>query len=553
MAVDSLRDTFHTNRVNPNDLNDRLTAQSYRPDIIKAIKQIYDWGNWDRLKNLCDKPISQGRTPVYALTGRVCLKTRNVVNLIVSKDEVDWVSEEHAKTVKRFWIQDEDLLMTRSGSGSIGRVSIYFGDDEPITNEELFHISISNSYDAAFIGSFLTSWWGERLIEQGISGSTGQLKLVQNHVADLPIILPDSKVQVYIGDKVRQAERLRYRSRILDKSINNIYDRKLYELGYEKVLPKKAYRITLKERLDPLYYNPQFTGVFDSDWFIKKSEPLINFIQNGSYGVLPDSKTYGTGTETLLTASDLRNCNFDFNVGISVPISQVSNKGLVKLNEILLEIKGAIEQCSVASSLAEGKYVNGSVFRFSTQNIETGYLAFYLKSHIKQKYCSREAVNNIIQYLNLECIKSLPVLRLEATTENQISVDFLLSRDLLMFGHLLTTAAKLLVEALIEGKLSETDLKAAQEGLEKGDTTLDREILDRLTRKGIDFPNEPPLFPDLDALYAALASLEATETTETANPPQNRVSNVYHLHSTPLALASEAHDTAYKVTAEVPE
>jgi type I restriction enzyme, S subunit len=553
MAVDSLRDTFHTNRVNPNDLNDRLTAQSYRPDIIKAIKQIYDWGNWDRLKNLCDKPISQGRTPVYALTGRVCLKTRNVVNLIVSKDEVDWVSEEHAKTVKRFWIQDEDLLMTRSGSGSIGRVSIYFGDDEPITNEELFHISISNSYDAAFIGSFLTSWWGERLIEQGISGSTGQLKLVQNHVADLPIILPDSKVQVYIGDKVRQAERLRYRSRILDKSINNIYDRKLYELGYEKVLPKKAYRITLKERLDPLYYNPQFTSVFDSDWFVKNSEPLINFIEDGSYGVLPDSKTYGTGTETLLTASDLRNCNFDFNVGISVPISQVSNKGLVKLNDILLEIKGAIEQCSVASSLAEGKYVNGSVFRFSTQNIETGYLAFYLKSHVKQKYCSREAVNNIIQYLNLECIKSLPVLRLEATTENQISVDFLLSRDLLMFGHLLTTAAKLLVEALIEGKLSEAELKAAQEGLEKGDTTLDREILDRLTRKGIDFPNEPPLFPDLDALYAALASLEATETTETANPPQNRVSNVYHLHSTPLALASEAHNTAYQVTAEVPE
>jgi type I restriction enzyme, S subunit len=218
----------------------------------------------------------------------------------------------------------------------------------------------------------------------------------------------------------------------------------------------------------------------------------------------------------LLTASDLRNCNFDFNVGISVPISQVSNKGLVKLNDILLEIKGAIDQCSVASSLAEGKYVNGSVFRFSTKNIETGYLAFYLKSHIKQKYCSREAVNNIIQYLNLECIKSLPVLRLEAATENQISVDFLLSRDLLMFGHLLTTAAKLLVEALIEGKLSEADLKAAQEGLERGDTTLDREILARLTRKGIDNPNEPPLFPDLDALYTALASLD--ETTEAVAP-----------------------------------
>jgi type I restriction enzyme, S subunit len=464
--------------------------------------------------------------------------------------------EDHDKKCKRSKIQHGDVLINIMASTGD---ACFYSEIFPSTANANRAVGILRpiqktltSSQRRFFVALLASSVGSLELQRNLKGSIQQrLNLEDIENVQLPEV--DCEVQTYIGNKVWQAERLRDRSRELDKGINTIYDRKLHELGYQKVLPKKAYRITLKERLDPLYYNPQFTGVFDSDWFIEKSEPLINFIQNGSYGVLPDSKTYGTGAEILLTASDLRNCNFDFNVGISVPISQVSNKGLVKLNDILLEIKGAIDQCSVASSLAEGKYVNGSVFRFSTQNIETGYLAFYLKSHIKQKYCSREAVNNIIQYLNLECIKSLPVLRLEATTENQISVDFLLSRDLLMFGHLLTTAAKLLVEALIEGKISEADLKAAQEGLEKSDITLDREILARLTRKGIDCPNEPPLCPDLDALYATIASLDETKQPKEANHGNGQAAKVYHLHGTPLALASEAPETSYAKPKEVPE
>jgi type I restriction enzyme S subunit len=71
-------------------------------------------------------------------------------------------------------------------------------------------------------------------------------------------------------------------------------------------------------------------------------------------------------------------------------------------------------------------------------------------------------------------------------------------------AHRLTAAAKLLVEALIEGKLSESELKEAQEALERGEREADRAILARLTRKGIDVAGEAPLFPDLDVLYDAI-------------------------------------------------
>ncbi|MFV2066495.1 MAG: hypothetical protein ACC645_05905 [Pirellulales bacterium] len=70
-------------------------------------------------------------------------------------------------------------------------------------------------------------------------------------------------------------------------------------------------------------------------------------------------------------------------------------------------------------------------------------------------------------------------------------------------------AAKMLVEALIERRVTEKELEDAQRALESGNRDLGREILARMTRKGLDVAGEPPLFPDLDALYAAIDEANA--------------------------------------------
>ncbi|ALJ34263.1 hypothetical protein AEJ54_15635 [Azospirillum sp. Sp 7] len=66
----------------------------------------------------------------------------------------------------------------------------------------------------------------------------------------------------------------------------------------------------------------------------------------------------------------------------------------------------------------------------------------------------------------------------------------------------LVSSAKLLVEYLIDGRLSEADLIAAQKGLEAGKRDADRAVLQSL-RQG-DGADAPPLIPDLDGLYALL-------------------------------------------------
>ncbi|XVN13464.1 hypothetical protein QZH46_18855 [Pseudomonas corrugata] len=71
----------------------------------------------------------------------------------------------------------------------------------------------------------------------------------------------------------------------------------------------------------------------------------------------------------------------------------------------------------------------------------------------------------------------------------------------------LTNAAKFLVEALIEGQLTEAELITAEKALQAGTDRLDRYILSRLNTDGIDGQG-PALFSDLDELYRLLAQAE---------------------------------------------
>ena len=65
----------------------------------------------------------------------------------------------------------------------------------------------------------------------------------------------------------------------------------------------------------------------------------------------------------------------------------------------------------------------------------------------------------------------------------------------------LSTAARILVEALIERTVTEAELIAAHT-----DPTADRALLARLKTDGLDGDGDP-LFPDLDRLFELLADL----------------------------------------------
>ncbi|MHC6804073.1 hypothetical protein ACYTR9_27365, partial [Vibrio antiquarius] len=81
-------------------------------------------------------------------------------------------------------------------------------------------------------------------------------------------------------------------------------------------------------------------------------------------------------------------------------------------------------------------------------------------------------------------------------------------------AQLLTSSAKILVEALIEGQLTEQQLVQAQQTLDDGDNSLDQAILSKISNAGYAIDGATPLFSDIDELYRLLESATQAEAEE---------------------------------------
>ncbi len=501
MAVDKLREQFHINRVSPDLIQDFLTAQTYREEITIAKQKILSLNN-KLLQSVCSTPIQQGKSPSYINdNGLLCIKPKQTQDLLVSLDGCDNIDPSTSVAMEKQKLKNGDIVITRSGAGTIGRASLYLQDQPVYTNDHLFIVRADKA-DNCYIGSYLRSYWGERLLESGISGSTGQLNLSNEHIKKIPLYLPSSLAQKYIGDKVRQAERLRDWGTSSYQTAQESFQKIVAALGYNAKASKKYVWTTLDNRLDPAYYDPKYSFLGEQ-WFANSSQPLSKYIVDGSYGVLPDSNSYGSGNQRFIRATDIHQSNIDPSAFTWVPADQVAPKAKINTGDILLEVKGAIQACELASLHLNGTYVNGSIYRFTPKDIFPGYLTFYLRAFIKQLYCERVSVNNIISYLDLASIATLPILRLEVEQENYLGEAYINQLEAARFTFALTKAARLLIEALIEGQITEDELIHAQQALEAGNTEPDVAILRRLKGDGLDGKGQP-LFSDLEQLYNLL-------------------------------------------------
>ncbi|WP_373546374.1 restriction endonuclease subunit S [Chamaesiphon sp.] len=487
------------------------------------------------------------------------IKAEALGSPLINFEGLSYITRETHELLSKSKLHPGDIII--STSGTIGKCAVipsYLS--EVNSNQDTMKFSLKNKdFDNYFIVTWIASKYGQILLKREAGGAIQQ-HIYLNNFRKLLLVKPLTSVQKYIGDKVRQAERLRDRSREADLELRN----KMQEcfLGKPKPLQNKFSTVstdTLTDnRLESEFYTPLVLWADEeikgTPWSYQPLSKLTDRIKDGpgGWGVSTnDYVNYGIpvirATNLIDGECDLLDCIFISPKKHQDLISHEAKKG-----SIVLSVRGTIGRAAVFESEDyEKASLNAAVVTIDCKkDILPHYLAEFLNTEIG-KIQSNRIANGAVQ-LNMNLRETGSNLIVIAPMNFQEEVSSLRQQRLLLkaLTQKLTTAAKLLVEALIEGNLSEADLKAAQEGLERGDTTLDREILDRLTRKGIDNPNEPPLFPDLDALYTALASLD--ETTEAVAPRNSQTAKVYDFQTPYLALASEDRAT-YQVVAEVPE
>ncbi|HCQ4574022.1 TPA: restriction endonuclease subunit S [Escherichia albertii] len=517
MSVDTLRETFHINRISTSDLQDFLTAQTYRPEITQAKNHILSLKNCS-LQAVCTKPIQQGKSPKYAEKGLKCIKPKNTNDMLVSIDDIDWIDSSTKDQIQKQKLAYGDIVITRSGSGTIGRASIYCYSEEAYTNDHLFVVRPDKA-DSHYICSFLNSFHGQRLLEAGVSGSTGQLNLSNEHIKSIPLFRPDDKVQKYIGDKVRQAEQLRAWAKSVQVKIKAYFDELMPDLD----LKTNAYKTSidsLENRLDAIFYLPRYVDL--DSYFATKSNKvrsLADYLENNISGpAIPSNQFYSNGSGALvLQTKDIRENYIDQKT--CAKITQENALDLkrfqVSASTLLMGMSGTIGRTALLFDEADSFIINQRVAALVLKDVKiAGYLCAYLNHSFGRLQLQRHSVGGVQANIGLSEITSAKILvedRMYAEKISELFIESLIANKL---ATALTEAAKVLVESLIEGQLTEQQLIQAQQALEDGDNSLDQAILSKLSAEGYAIEGATPLFSDVDELYSLLEEAAQAEAEE---------------------------------------
>lgn len=143
------------------------------------------------LDDLCD--IFRGKTAdLYVSSGIPIIKVRNVTGEGIAWETTSFVLREFFESHSECHLKPQDILLTSTGLGTIGRVDIIERDIPCMTDG---HVSIlrvkdPNRISPRYLLYYLRSIFGQMQMERYTVGSTGQTELNRSDVKRIIIIFP---------------------------------------------------------------------------------------------------------------------------------------------------------------------------------------------------------------------------------------------------------------------------------------------------------------------------------------------------------------------------
>lgn len=401
-----------------------------------------------------------------------------------------------------------DLLYTMSGTIGYAAV-IHDGVDVVSFSNTIARARFASrtGQDARFTAAFFNCKYGYtqslRLVSGGIQGH-----VMPNPFKRLPVPTPMPEAQRYIGDKVRQAERLRERARSLEATVEKLHARHIAPptgIDFGKRTRRLASR-SLTERLDAHFYPSSVEQYFKQLRVgVRSLDQLTSLVVNGQSQ--PEQ-------EDGVAQATVTNLGRSFVEGSLRTVKRPSDGARALLPHDLLLCNAAHNKTyigrDVTYSQVEGVYPSTEVMviRVDRSQVPASYVRQYLKTTVGYLQI-QSTIRGITAHSYPGDVKQIEV-PVPAVPAEDKSAWFASDETMLVAGRctdaakVLTGVATLLVERLIDGKVSEADLRAAQKALEAGDRGPDRAILQALRQEG---NASQPFIADLDGLYALLDGL----------------------------------------------
>lgn len=368
-----------------------------------------------------------------------------------------------------------------------------------IFNGSCYRIRLSG-YDSGFLVAYcLTRFF---LIQKKREiANTGISYNDEDSINDYLVPNSAPRVQTYIGDKVRQAERLRTQAQTLEQGFTDAIRQQCPEVFGEPKAFGRSSLVTasnLRRDLNPGAFNPERLRIRAE---IKKAGgrelidvATIEAAVTDSFG--PDDEYIGLDAVSSAT-SQLA----------PVKVAQAEVEGAARVlreGPVISKLRPYLNKVGyIPAELARAVGSTELLCVIPKPGVSGWFIYGVLKLQCTVRQFQPLANGSTLPRIDAEDV--LEVMIPWHADADQLGNGLERAQALYFSAEKITSSAKLLVEALIEGKVTEAELVAAHEALERGDDTADRALLRRLTRNGLDIAGQPPLFPDLDALYTLLA------------------------------------------------
>ncbi|EPP4619202.1 restriction endonuclease subunit S [Escherichia albertii] len=502
------------------EINDRLDAEYYNPAALSTLKKMETKGTVTTFGDLVD----EGYRVVYHGTDSINGLKDSEVLPFLSPTQIDAngsINFEDADKLPLYYKDQypkglgkagEILVEVKGNVSKVGIVPSAFPKNLMISGS-LYKATLNpRRVDSHYVLAFLKSKHGQ-ILKNRLTSNTIINYIAKDALYSIPVIELKEKAQKYIGDKIRQAEQLRAWAKSIQLKVSELLPSYINEIQRYKA---KCYRAKdiIPERLDSLFYHPDYSGLESKmkakgckrlglitkqvkDAWNKKKAEAFEYYEIGGLDITTGQVLSAT-TPTAGAPSRAKTKVQQGDVLVSTVRPNRKNIGFIVDNVAHSEM--------VATS-------GFSVLRFSSLTQAAFYHA-WLRTDDATAQLMRWNSGSAYPAIDDDVPLNIIIPDFEKTFVDNWGQKLLDAHFAYVYAKMLTEAAKILVEALIEGQLAEQQLIQAQQALEDGDNSLDQAILSKLSAEGYAIEGATPLFSDVDELYSLLEEAAQAEAEE---------------------------------------
>lgn len=480
-------------------LKHRLDGAYYDPSALALDARLRQLGNARPLESLRDaeRPITNGvRGPEFVDSTFKLIRLQDCIEWEVRADLALSISIKQFNENARCRLRRDDVVVAIGGY--VGNAAVVIDDAAAVIGQHSARVSLAASgpMDSRFLVAYLNAEPGRVQFARLMRGTVQQgLNLEDVQEIEVPVFVP--LAQRYIADKVRQAERLRERARRLEAEFRNAVT---IAIPPSSSMAAKTSRVgtgELGRNLNPGAYTPDRRAVRTAIRAVG-GRPLDTLADVES----PTTDSYSASAPYIgLDAIDSATCGLKPSTAAAESVAGTSR--LLREGPALSRLRPYLNKVAyIPPTLAGGIGSTELLLVRPKTGVDGWFLYGVLKLESSIRQLNPVATGSTHPRVDREDVLDLLV---PWRDEHENLGGKLRTAQACYFGSAgLTLTATTLVEHLIDGRLKEADLVAAQRALEAGEPGADREILKSLRRSAE--PSAMPLIADVDALYALLKS-----------------------------------------------